>query len=227
MDAEDLDYRTRTQTGCVPPDVVTRLIELGHSGEVELQAGRGEWFCALELARRRPEQAAALLAPFVATGWWTAAMAMAELLEGQGRVGEAIDLVLPFVVAGDRHALHFHAGLLLRRGRAGEAFAMLVPHVADGLLAAVLVEAAAAAGRDEEAAALLTARIEAGAVRWEHRPAVVVLLAGVRERQGRVEEAVAILSAHNRFALAGLLARHDRVEELRTLVATDHDGQDA
>ncbi|MEV0565663.1 hypothetical protein [Dactylosporangium sp. NPDC050588] len=121
MDAEDLDYRARTQSGCIPPDVVMRLIELGHTDEVELQAGRGKWFCALELARRRPEQAAALLAPFVATGWWTAARAMAELLEAQGRVGEAIDLVRPFVAAGHRHALHFHGGLLTRHGRAGEA----------------------------------------------------------------------------------------------------------
>ncbi|MEV4140261.1 hypothetical protein AB0J72_49890 [Dactylosporangium sp. NPDC049742] len=236
MDAEDLDYRTRTQSGCIPPDVVTRLIELGHTGEVELQAGRGEWFCALELARRRPEQAAALLAPFVATGWWTAVQSMAELLEGQGRIGEAIDLVRPLVAAGNEHALRFHGGLLTRHGRAGEAFALLAPHVADWYLAGVLVEAAAAAGRDEEAAALLTARIEAGAGRPQHRMEPFTafnLLARIRERQGRVDDAVAVLrtrevtSMNNRDALAELLARHDRVEELRAYAATEYHGNAA
>ncbi|MGI5183024.1 hypothetical protein ACQEVZ_42890 [Dactylosporangium sp. CA-152071] len=84
--AEDPDRRAGMQADCIPAELVARLVGLGHAGEVELQAGRGEWFCALELARRRPERSAALLAPFVATGWWTAARAMAELLEGQGRV---------------------------------------------------------------------------------------------------------------------------------------------
>ncbi|MFI5476671.1 hypothetical protein ACIA6D_41670 [Streptomyces cacaoi] len=51
MDAADLDYRTRTLTGCIPPLLVARLLELGHEREVEFQVGRGEWFCALEWAR--------------------------------------------------------------------------------------------------------------------------------------------------------------------------------
>lgn len=38
MDAADLDYRARTLSGCVPPRVVSRLVELGHIEEVEFQA---------------------------------------------------------------------------------------------------------------------------------------------------------------------------------------------
>lgn len=34
MDAADLDRRTRKRIGCVPPHLVTRLVELGHEDEV-------------------------------------------------------------------------------------------------------------------------------------------------------------------------------------------------
>ncbi|MGW0578826.1 hypothetical protein ACWD25_23295 [Streptomyces sp. NPDC002920] len=43
MDAADLDYRARTRSGCIPPELVSRLLERGHVDVVELQAGRGEW----------------------------------------------------------------------------------------------------------------------------------------------------------------------------------------
>ncbi|WP_328863564.1 hypothetical protein [Streptomyces virginiae] len=54
---------------------------------MELQAGRGEWFCALEWARLLGEQgrqaeALEVLTPCLATAWWTAVVAAAELLEG-------------------------------------------------------------------------------------------------------------------------------------------------
>ncbi|MEU5227337.1 hypothetical protein AB0G55_32750 [Streptomyces toyocaensis] len=42
MDADDPEYRARTLTGCIPPLLVARLLELGHEREVEFQAGRGE-----------------------------------------------------------------------------------------------------------------------------------------------------------------------------------------
>ncbi len=244
MDAADLDYRARTLTGCVPPPLVKRLLALGHEREVEFQAGRGEWFCALGWARRlggegRCEEALQVLAPYLATGWWRAAEAQAELLEGWGRAEEAIALVLPFAEAGDRLALVSVGRLLARHGRGGEAFELLKGGIGEWYLAACLVEVAAEAGRDEEVAALLEARIaaavpacddpECGNVRVEPSNAID-LLAAVRERQGRIDEAVALLhtrrvtSVNGRDQLADLLARHGRIEELRAYAATEHHG---
>ncbi|GAA1530365.1 hypothetical protein GCM10009827_054840 [Dactylosporangium maewongense] len=74
---------------------------------------------------------------------------------------------------------------------------------------------------------MLTARIEAGGARPHHcleclEPFNALdLLAAIRERQGRVDEAVAVLrdreatSVNGRDALAELLARHDRVSRGR------------
>ncbi|MEW2130471.1 hypothetical protein [Streptomyces sp. NPDC005435] len=244
MDADDLDYRARTLTGCIPPPLVARLVELGHEREVEFQAGRGEWFCALEWARLlghrgRREQALEVLAPYVATNWWPAARARAELLEGWGRAAEAIALSRPYAEAGDRLALDFFARLLARHGRGGEAFALLRDGIEDWFLAQCLVDVAEAAGMDEEAAALLEARIAAavpacddpGCDRLRREPSNAVgLLATVRERQGRTEEAIALLrtrevtSVNDRDQLADLLARHGRITELRAYAASEHHG---
>ncbi|MEU8378427.1 hypothetical protein [Streptosporangium sp. NPDC048865] len=238
MDAADLDYRVRTLSGCIPPDLVSRLVELGHGAEVEFQAGRGEWFCAREQARQlaergRREEALEVLAPYVATGWRTATTTVAGLLEEWGRAEEAIALARPGAEAGDTVALDFHARLLARHGRGDEAFVMLRPHVESFFLAAALVDVAEVTGRDEEAAALLAARIEAGrgdgpSCRRGVEPFNAVgLLAAIRERQGRVDEAVALLrtreetSVDNRDQLADLLARHDRIAELREYAAAD------
>ncbi|MFF0275696.1 hypothetical protein [Streptomyces sp. NPDC004330] len=247
MDAADLDYRARTLTGCIPPTLVARLLELGHEREVELQAGRGEWFCALEWARLlasrgRREQASEVLAPYVATQWWTAARATAELLEEWGRAEEAIALSRPYAQAGDRAAVHFLARLLARHGRSHEAFALLRPGIGDWFLAACLVDVAAAADLDEQAAALLQARVEGAVpacsdpdcdnVRIEPSNAID-LLAAIRERQGRIEDAIALLrtrkvtSVNGRDQLADLLARHDRLADLRTYAATEHHGHAA
>ncbi|GGU90233.1 hypothetical protein GCM10010182_00890 [Actinomadura cremea] len=177
----------------------------------------------------------AVLAPYVATGWWKAVEAVAGMLEEWGRGDEAIVLARPHAEAGERSALGFVARLLARHGRADEAFTLLRPHVADAWLAGVLVDVAEAAGRDEDAAALLTARIDAprscddrscGRRRIEPFNAVG-LLAAIRERQGRVEEAIALLhtrettSVNGRDQLADLLARHDRIEELRAYAAVE------
>lgn len=246
MDAADLDYRARTLTGCIPPHLVSRLVALGHTAEVEFQAGRGEWFCARERARLlagqdRQAEALEVLAPYVATGWWKAAETAAELLEGWGRIEEAIVLARPCAAAGDRLALKFFACLLARHGRGDEAFALLRPHVEDWFLAAALVDIAEGTGRDEDVASLLAARIEAGRScdtpscrRHDVAPwNAVDLLAAIRERQGRIDDAIALLhtrdttSVNNRDQLAELLARHDRIEELRTYAATEHHGHAA
>ncbi|MGV9270195.1 hypothetical protein ACWDRR_36725 [Kitasatospora sp. NPDC003701] len=247
MDADDLDYRARTMSGCIPASLVTRLLELGHEREVESQAGRGEWFCALEWARllgdrRQYEQALAVLDPYIATGWWPAARARAELLEGWGREHEAIELSRPYAQAGDRVVLEFFARLLARHDRAAEALALLRPGIADWFIAQALVDVAEAAGQDEEVAALLEARIEAAVPACDdpdcHRlrlePSNAFgLLATVRERQGRVDEAIALLrrrevtSVNGRDALADLLARHDRIGELRAYADSEYHGHAA
>ncbi|CAL9619358.1 hypothetical protein SUDANB38_05843 [Streptomyces sp. enrichment culture] len=211
---------------------------------MQFQAGRGEWFCALEWARLlghrgRHGQALEVLAPYVATNWWPAAQARAELLEGWGRAEEAIALSRPYAEAGDRPALDFFARLLARHGRSGEAFVLLRAGIQDWFLAECLVDVAETAGMDEEAAALLEARMEAavpacddpdcGNLRLEPSNAVG-LLATIRERQGRVEEAIALLhtreitSVNGRDQLADLLARHDRITELRAYAASEHHG---
>ncbi|MFE2541746.1 hypothetical protein [Actinacidiphila glaucinigra] len=72
MDAADLEYQARTRSGCIPPELVSRLLERGHVETVEQQAGRGEWFCALAWAR---------------------------LLGEQGRQAEALEVLAPYRVS--------------------------------------------------------------------------------------------------------------------------------
>ncbi|MEU0061340.1 hypothetical protein [Streptomyces sp. NPDC006334] len=203
MDAADLDYQARTQSGCIPPHLVSRLLELGHAEVVEFWAGQGEWFCAREWARLlggqgRQAQALDTLAPYLATGWWTATRTTAELLEPWGRAEEAIVLTRARMEVGHPLALEFYARLLARHDRSDEAFNLLEPHIDDWSLAAALVDVAEGAGRNKKAAELLAARIPD-----EHRcdtpwccrgldpDAAIGLLATIRERQGRIDEAIA------------------------------------
>ncbi|MFE3249819.1 hypothetical protein [Streptomyces sp. NPDC059209] len=239
MDAKDLECRARTRSGCITPELVSRLLERGHADVVESQANDGEWFCALAWARvlgdqGREADALDALAPYVATGWWTAVVAAAELLEGWGRTDEAIDITRTRMEAGHPMALEAYTRLLTRHGRAEEAFNLLVPHVDDWVLATALVDVASVAGRDEEAAALL-----AGRIRADHRcdgpwccrgldpDTALGLLATIRERQDHIDEAIALLrrrqitSVNSRDQLADLLARHGRIEELRAYAALD------
>jgi tetratricopeptide (TPR) repeat protein len=244
VDATDLDYRARTRSGCIPPELVSRLLERGHADVVELQAGRGEWFCALAWARVLGEQgrqvdALKVLAPYLATGWWTAVVAATELLEGWGRIDEAIEITQARMEAGHPMGLEAYTRLLARHGRAAEAFTLLLPHADDWACASALVDVAAVAGRDEEAAVLLAARIRADhqcsdfpwCCRGFEPDAAIGLLATIRERQGRIDEAIALIrrrqitSVNGRDQLADLLARHGRIEELRAYAATGgHEG---
>ncbi|MFI5476612.1 tetratricopeptide repeat protein [Streptomyces cacaoi] len=241
MDATDLEYRAGTRSGCIPPELVSRLLERGHVGVVELHAGRGEWFCALAWARLLGEQgrqadALDVLGPYLATGWWTAVAAAAELLEDWGRVDEAIEIARVRMEAGHPMALEFYTRLLARHGRAEEAFTLLRRHIGELPLGA-LVDVAGAAGRDEEVAALVAARTEHRCTdfpwccRGLDRDTAFGYLAVIRERQGRTDEAIALLRAsstrllNNREQLAAVLGRDGRLDELRAMAATDDSGR--
>ena len=244
MDAADLDRQVRTLSGCIPPLLVSRLLELGHNDEVEVQARCGEWFCARAWAwligdQGWQTQALEVLAPYVATGWWQAARTQAELLENWGRAGEAIELSRPYAGTGGLPP-EFFARLLARHGHTDEAATRLSAGIEDPLLAAALVDIAEGTGRDEDIAALLAARIPA-----QHRcdspwccrgldpDSAIGLLAAIRERQGHIDEAIALLhtrhitSVSNRDQLADLLARHDRIKELRAYAMTERLGHAA
>jgi hypothetical protein len=240
VNAAELDRRARTYDGWIPPHLVSRLIDHGHLGEVEQQARGGDWFCAQAWVRTLIdqelwEQALEVLTPYLATGWWRAARSVAELFEGWGRVAEAIEVLRSNRQAGGLVALKDSALLLARHSRGGEAFDLLLPYVGDWFLAEALVEVSAGLGRDEQVATLLTARVEVGRQsgwpdfggRHTEPSNALELLATVRERQGRVDEAIALLrkreitSVNGRDQLADLLARHDRIEELREYAATD------
>ncbi|MFF4340566.1 hypothetical protein ACFY00_11580 [Kitasatospora sp. NPDC001540] len=242
MDADDLERRYLTGSGWIPLELVERLLERGHGAVVAEQAGRGEWFCARAWARvlagdGRLEEALGVLAPYAATTWWTAVVEVAGLLEDAGRTEEAIETVRARMALGHPHALEHYARLLARHGRASEAFDLLLPHADERGRINALVEAALAAGREEEAAELLAARIA------EHRctdfpwccrgfdtDTARGLLAVIRERQGRVDEATALLrqqrtvQVNGRDRLADLLARHGRIDELRAYAADEHFG---
>ncbi|MEU5242675.1 CDC27 family protein [Streptomyces asoensis] len=208
---------------------------------VELHAERGEWFCALAWARllgeqRRQADALDVLGPYLATGWWTAVAAAAELLEGWGRVDEAIEITRVRMEAGHPMALEFYTRLLARHDRAEEAFTLLRPHIGE-LPLGILVDIAGAAGRDAEAAALVAARTEHWCTDFPwcckglDRDTAFGYLATIRERQGRTDEAIALLRANsasllnNREHLAAVLGRHGRLDELRAMAATDDSGR--
>ncbi|WP_197043570.1 tetratricopeptide repeat protein [Saccharothrix sp. NRRL B-16314] len=212
---------------------------------MEFQARRGEWFCAREWARLlgdqgRQAEALEVLAPYVATGWWPAAHAQAELLESWGRAEEAIALARPHAAAGGL-SLEFFGRLLARHGHQDEALVLLSAGIEDRLIATALVEVAEGAGRDEDIAALLVARIPVEHRREDlscrsglHPDTAIGLLAAIRERQGRVDDAIALLRTRQHITavnghdqLADLFARHDRIGELRGYAASEYHGHAA
>jgi hypothetical protein len=99
LTAAGLASRFRGVSGYIPAWLAQALLECGQEREVRRQAGLGEWYCALQLARGlagRGQVDAALdeLRPFVSTGWHLAVCSAASLLEDTGRSVEAIDLLL-------------------------------------------------------------------------------------------------------------------------------------
>ncbi|MEU4096462.1 hypothetical protein [Streptomyces sp. NPDC026673] len=233
MDFGGLERRYRTYEGWIPPEVVSLLIEHGHLDEVRLQARRGDWICASAWARElvgqgRHDDALDVLAPFAGTDWWRAVAAVVDVLEDGGRADEAIALARRSAKRGMPFLFEHLTRLLARHGGAAEACELLRPHTRDSALAEAFVDVSAGLGRDDEIAALLEAHVEAGRGRdpWHARPRNAVhLLAVVRERQGRVDEAVALQRAcdvavvNGRDLLAELLVRHDRLDELRGHIA--------
>ncbi|MET7391501.1 tetratricopeptide repeat protein [Streptomyces sp. NPDC005529] len=149
----------------------------------------------------------------------------------------ASDLLVQAILATDPHRANHaprYTRLLIRHGRAEEAFCLLRPHTDEPSLATALVDVAEGAGRDEETAALLTDRIPGGhrcdspwCCRGLDTDTAIGLLATIRERQGRIDEAIALLRTRNltsfngRDQLADLLARHNRTGELRTYAAAE------
>ncbi|MCX4805187.1 hypothetical protein OG594_26865 [Streptomyces sp. NBC_01214] len=244
MDAAVLHRRTTMHDECVPPKLVDRLLALGHTEVVRGLAltEDGDWFCARAWARLLAgrgalAEALEVLAPYVDTGWWTATAEAARLLDAGGRGEEAIALVRPFAPNGERSALPELALLLARHGQGEEAYELLLPHVTDWLIAEALVEVGVGLGRGEEVAALLEARLAPGnscprcgspecGQPYREPSNAVNLLASVREKQGRTDEAIAVLRSYgpivvnNRDPLADLLARHDRIDELRAYAGT-------
>ncbi|MFD0427189.1 tetratricopeptide repeat protein [Streptomyces zhihengii] len=97
-----------------------------------------------------------------------------------------------------------------------------------------MVDVAADAGRDDDVAALLAARVPDGhrcdspwCCRGLDPDTAIGLLATLHERHGRIDDAIALLhtrdkaSLNNRDQLADLLARHNRIDELRAYAATE------
>lgn len=221
----------------LPPEVAAALVEYGHVQTARLHAEGGDWHCARALTqalvtRDEADAAVAVLRPFVDHGHWKAVESLADILDKHGRPDEAIALVRRHLTAGGPYGATTLAELLARRGRIDEVIELLGPHVGDFRYAEVLVTLTAGTGHDDEIASLLRDRIDAEqhqAGHWPHLPCGTdMVLAVVLERQGRVDDAVALLQARIRSGeplanhvdqLADILARHDRETELRTLAA--------
>ncbi|WP_328498608.1 hypothetical protein OHS59_42130 [Streptomyces sp. NBC_00414] len=240
---DDLAWQAGNYGG-LPPRKVGLLLERGHLDLVIRAAKeRGEWFCAegavAELCRSGEfTRALEVMDPFVATGWRTALWARADILLRAGRTDEALDLVRP---AEEGHtsqaACRNFAELLARAGRVDEAVDLLVPHLGESWIRTDLVKITEGQDRDERVLELLAPYAEAARRareegRWGHSGSdAQELQAQVLERAGRADEAIRILgedmtegrhlTQNTLTAYAELLARHDRLDELRELATGD------
>lgn len=232
--AADLARRHRNYDGWLPPAVADRLAGRGHLDELRRLAERGDWCCADRLARalferHEPEAGVRVLQPFVDTGWWQAVRVLVDFHDGRGETDAAIALVRAALDKGSPHGIERLATLLAKRGRVDEAVTLLRPYAGDDQVLDALVGLTEGHGYDDELTALVREQLEAET--HERCWNAVIVLARLLERQGRVDEALEVLtgSAFGEHGvsvdaveqLADILARHGRERQLRELVAGD------
>lgn len=236
MDATELSRRSVLWDGWFNPALAASLAEHGYLDELRRQAEREDWTCAEVLVeeltgQRQYDAALKVLAPYAATGWWPAVETVAETLNRAGRTDEAIELITPFTGTGDRDAVRCLARLLASGGRTGDVLALLGPRaVDDQYLAETLVDLTSGSGRDDEVLGYLASLPGSRGPSWN----AAMLRATVLERQGRVDDAVALLRSHvegkNHSSindiehLADLMARHGQLDQLREFTA-GHGGE--
>ncbi|QIQ06938.1 hypothetical protein HA039_16250 [Streptomyces liangshanensis] len=244
MDADELEWQASNYGG-LPSRRVDLLLEHGHLDLVIRAAEeRGEWFCAqgaVEELCRSGEFARALkvMEPFVASGWWPAVWAKADILLRAGRTDEALDLVGPDEEGhASPDACRDAAELLVGAGRVDEAVDLLVPYLDQAWIRTALVDITEGQDRDQRVMELIApyagdARRAGGGSRSDDSCGdVPELRARVLERAGHADDAIRLLGkevAEGRHltqstltSYAGLLARHGRLDELRELAAGEN-----
>lgn len=100
--------------------LVDLLVRYSCFEELHALANGGNAMAAYELAymsaegygQSRPDEAIAMLRPFVAAGEWCAITLTTELLVDQGRIKDAISILIPLVDAGDEDAIKHRESLL-------------------------------------------------------------------------------------------------------------------
>ncbi|GIE28535.1 hypothetical protein Ait01nite_015800 [Actinoplanes italicus] len=204
--------------------MVRLLVEHDRLDILRTEADSGDWQCGdalgSELLRRGETEAAlAVYRGFAGSGWGAACHRIATILENEHGMDRAIEFLRPYADAGQRNAVHDLALLLGRQGRLDEVLTLLQPCLTDWFLVSALVEATAGGDRDDEVTAALMD------LSGPHN--ATQSLATVLERQGRLDEAIAVLRKAPRGSvddierLADLLAKDGRESELRDLVAGD------
>ncbi|MGA5069351.1 tetratricopeptide repeat protein [Streptomyces exfoliatus] len=224
MNLDDLAWHAKGNGG-LPQRTVDVLLEHGQL-EVVIRAAveRGEWVCALaaveELcAAGEFGRAKDVMAPFVEIGWQPALWETARILVRAGRAAEGLALV-PQGETGrlSAEACRSLVELLAEAGQVDKAIDLLEPRLDEEGMSHCLVRVTEGRGRDERVLGLIR----------PGRP----LRARVLERAGRVEEAVQTLRGSivvgdtvmvgTVEALAKLLLRHGRMEELREQATGPH-----
>ncbi|MGW1976516.1 tetratricopeptide repeat protein [Streptomyces sp. NPDC001889] len=243
MNVDDLRWQEATYGG-IPPRMADDLVRLGHL-DLVIQAAseRGEWFCAVAAVRELRaagdhDRAWSVIEPFAATGWRPALAEAAEVRLRMNQVQEALALVRPDEPVTQGRQWRDYALILARSGRVVDAIDLLAPHLGDGWLQATVVEMTEDQDRDECVLELLaplahTVRRARADGSWSHPgEEALELQAHVLERARRAGEAIDMLAAdvatgrcssQNTVEFyAHLLARHDRMTELRELATGPH-----